>query len=306
MNHFVNLLIQEMNGIVHMAMPILIIAYVIPSAIANPYSSLIIAMIIAAWRVFLIYQQAKNEAVILKFEPTGEIRAELEELVRSCGMNPAAINLRYRFVNDMVAVTTFNLIGIDHMVWYGLENDPQAMEAQEIIQRIMAFSLTPEQIENLTKIKQFLSPAAQRFIFRHELGHVYYQYTYKKLISVGLIITLFAYAGIRLGYSLYPTLGVFAILVAIVAAGVLDIALSYVSNYFFKTWAEKYADEFAARYSNAEEILAAADFFERYQEIIDTARKPWGIVAKLPNSLLAGYPETPVRVAYLRGIAATK
>ena len=306
MNHFVNFLVQEMKGIARISMPILIIAYVAPNTIANPYSSLLIAMIIAAWRVFLMYQQAKNEAVILKFEPTGDIRAELDELVSSCGMNPATINLRYRFVNDMVAVTTFNLIGIDHMVWHGLENDSQAVQAKNIIEQVIMFNWTQEQRDNLAKIKQFLSPAAQRFIFRHELGHIYYQYTYKKLISVGLIITLFAYAGIRLAYNLYPMLGMLAILVAIVAAGVLDIALSYVSNYFFKTWAERYADEFAARYSNAEEILAAADFFERYQEIIDSTRKPLGMLAKLPNSLLAGYPETPIRVAYLRDIAAAK
>lgn len=306
MNLFINFLVQEYIGIMHLAFPILVLGYLAPETIINPYASLAIAGRLGLWRTFLAYQQAKNEAHVLQFHPSGHIKTELEALIESCNMDPKTIQLRYRYADDMVATTSLNLIGIDHMVWHGLDEDPEAVKAKQVIEQFIAPHWTPEQREKLSKIKQFLSPAAQRFIFRHELAHIHYQYTYKKLASVALIITLFTYASIRLGWYLYPQWGGAATIVALLAAGIIDIGLSYISNYFFKTWSEIQADHFAVHYSNSEEIIAAAEFFERYQEIIDASSKGLGILAYLPASLRAGYPESSVRGAYLRKFAATK
>jgi hypothetical protein len=116
----------------------------------------------------------------------------------------------------------------------------------------------------------------------------------------GLIGLFAAYSGISIGMMLMPYNGFVALLCGMFAGGTADLLFTYISNALFTAREEKQADLFAAKHSSKEEILAAADFFEKHQMIVDQAKRNAGILGKIPSVILNGHHDGFARAAILR------
>ena len=97
-----------------------------------------------------------------------------------------------------------------------------------------------------------------------------------------------------------------ALFIGMIVGGMSDIVLTYASNIFFKLREEKKADIFAAEQSSAEEIEAAAQFFEQHLKLVDTYKEPNSLFAYLPSSVLTGHPDGTNRASYLRDLGNKK
>ena len=120
---------------------------------------------------------------------------------------------------------------------------------------------------------------------------------------MGITASLMAYIGILTAIACYPLLGVFALPIGMLSAMLSDVVLSYLSNVLFKYLEEKRADQFAAQHSNATDIFAAADFFEKHQEIINATIEHTTFFTHLPSLILSGHPNGYARGAHLRKLA---
>jgi len=146
-----------------------------------------------------------------------------------------------------------------------------------------------------------ITPAAQRFIFRHELGHTSRSYSKKALASLFAIATLATGAGMTTIYSLISKYGGFLALLAGLGVGMtVDTVLGYLNNAFFKAREERKADEFAMQFSTPEEIEAAADFFDAYELGAQKLRTQSYLLSYLPIAATTGHPSAQERTQYLR------
>ncbi len=296
------LLRQQALGIVNLSLPILAIAYFYSDFIQSAYGAIICSLFIGFYLFYLNWKNALNQIKALPFIPTGAHKELLEKVIRSCGIHTDTVQLRYGYTYESIAMAINNAIIIDPLVCSAFEDDPEAIKVKNIVE-IQIFPTTPQaQKQRINAIRQALSPDAQLFIFKHELGHVYYNYSYKKMVLISLIGTISAYVGITTSVTLLMILDGFAILAGLLAAAITDLLLSYSSNYFFKAYEEKKADIFAASHSTRQEIAAAADFFEVHQDILN-AHKEQTLVAKIPGVILSGHPDGKTRANYLRKLS---
>lgn len=210
------------------------------------------------------------------------------------------------FSNEMIACTTFNTIMLDPLFWSEAQDDTQMQKAKEVVETYIVPTLSEESKTRINLINEKLSIPAKRFIFKHELAHVANSYSVKKLLLTAALTTIVAFISIKLSILSYGYLGKFAALVGIVCAAILDLIFTYASNIIFKACEEKNADIFAAKFSDAQEIKEAADFFENYQTISDENNKSTGIIAKLPIIVLSGHYDGKSRAKYLRKFDAVR
>ena len=296
---------QQAIGITRITIPILFLTWAVPGILYTTWGKLCCAAAAALFICYRVFFITKNQADVLRFVPTGNYKEELEKAVTVCGLEPNAIRIRYGYTNEAIALTMFNTISLDPLLWQSIEHDPEALKAKEVLE-LYVRSIPEAQKNRLTTIRTLLSADAQKFIFKHELAHVYYNFSYKKImvmVGVGFIAIL---AGIMMAMHWLPLLGSGAVIIGMVVGGIIDLVLTYASNYFFKAYQERMADLFAAHYSAAQEIEAAAEFFEKHQELLDVRQPELGILAKIPSVILIGYPHGKTRAVYLRNLAAKK
>ncbi|MDP3889296.1 MAG: M48 family metalloprotease [bacterium] len=299
-------LITQFKGVVIVSIPLIILAILKPE-VFNYYSAIVIcSLAMGCYITYLNYITTKQQADVLLFVPSGECKAAFDQEINRCTLSPDAIRLRYGYCDDMIAQTIFNTVKVDPRMWKDIDADPKVAEVVQIIKNHIMPGV-PEDKKNLhDKIAVALTAPAQRFIFRHELGHVYNKSVIKRLGVIALVGTLAAFIGIA-GATLFlgSLPGFFVVLIGMFFGGCADLFLSHGSKAIFNYHDEKRADLFAVRHSSAEEILAAAQFFENYQTYADDyKRESMGLLANIPQAILSGHPDGKVRASYLRKLAS--
>lgn len=301
------ILSQELIGVIRLAIPIILVFQLYPGLTSNIPVQLACACAIGAYIYYLSYSSTKKQDAGLLYSPSGEHKQQIEQYIAACKIDPKDIQIKYAYVGEGTALNMFNTVVLDPTLCSTIKDDPEAAKVQGIFDNAISPTLPEKQKERLTKIKESLSPKAQAFIFKHELGHAFHNYTHKKLILMGIIASVATYSGILAGVMTMKALGgIAAIGIGMLTGGFVDLLLSYSSNVFFKVQEEKKADFFAARYSSCEEINAAAHFFEQHKIIMEQNEAFPGLLGKLPTTVLSGHPDGTTRVQYLRKIATKK
>lgn len=300
MRTIIAVLKQQIIGIIHFAIPLLVAAYFYPPLVFRMDLRILCAIALGIYLAYVHYTNTKKVISQLQFVPTGDYKQQLEQWITDADMDPEKIQLRYGYCNESLAMTMFNTIVIDPMIYTLFEQDPTAQQAKQVIQTYIVPTQSEELKRKISQLKEIMSPQAQQFVFTHELGHVYDHYSIKKIAIIGIIGALTAYIGISTAVSLYPLIGASAVLCAVIIGGLVDLLLSYLSNVLFKLPEEKNADLFAATYNTTDTSAAGADFFEKHQEIIDQHKQYEGLLAQLPSVIASGHPSGKTRAHYLR------
>lgn len=250
------------------------------------------------------YRQVKNLTAALKYSPSGDYKKEFEKNIIQCRMDPERVALRYGYSNEMIATAMLGTVNLDPLLWNTIENDPEAQTVKDILKVHVFPTLSEIQKQRIARTQEILSPGAQRFIFKHELAHVHYNYSIKKLCVLGTIGILSTWLAISVSVLLLPVQSLLALLGGLFVGGVSDLLLTYCSNVLFTSREEKNADLFAAQHSNVEDIEAAAQFFEKLQQIRDATQEVDNLFAKLPSLVATGHYHGKVRACYLRAFLA--
>lgn len=302
------MIMQQIIGIISLAFPATIGYQLFPQHLLKPYGIVVYALLVGFYIVYCNYHQAQNLKKVLIYAPTGAVKEQLEQEITRCGMQPTDISLRYSYLNDNIATSTMNTICIDPMVWKEIEADSEVALVNNIIERQVLPNVPAPMKAMRTHITETLSPAVQRFIFRHELGHTYHAYTPRILVSLFGIGCAMSALGMYTASLLMPVYGAgIALIGGMAVSGVSDIILGYFfNNALIKVHLEKQADHFAMQFSSKEELEAAANFFEHYEIAAHTYRATLGgLAAYLPTTAVTGHPTMAERVAYLRKAANT-
>jgi len=293
---------QQITGVIHLSIPVIILFYVNPALLQNPLGPIICSLVLGLYVWFLNYQQHKASIMRLVYVPSGAHKELFESWIRSCGVDVARIQLRYAYTAEQCTMTMGNTIIIDPICCSVCDGDATIVPVKSIFHQIIEPSLSENTKKRLAAYKEFLTPEAQAFLFKHEVGHVVHRFAAKKLCLIFLSGVMAAYVGIEVAKLVLVFNGFLAILLGMIVGGVLDLLLTYATNLFFKYCAEKNADIFAARYCSTDEIIAAAQFFAKIQEINETFKDPQNFLNRLPSAL-KGYPEGKTRAAYLLKLA---
>lgn len=290
---------QQIVGTLNLAIPILALAWLYPSLFQHIWGIVGCSVVMGLYILYLNYKATKNYVAVLTYIPSGAHKEDFEESIRACNVDPQTIHLRYGYTNEQIAIVAFTTIVIDPLLWQGITEDPVALQVKNILD-VHTVPLLPEaQKTRIAMVHDLFSVPAQRFIFKHELGHIFHKYSPKKLAVIGLIGACATYAGVSTAVAL-QSFGVLAIPLGIFVGGLTDLLLSYTSNVVFKLYEEKRADRFAVRYSTQEEIEAAADFFERHHEVFMTHQGPQNLLTKLPSIIASGHLSGKARADYIR------
>lgn len=290
---------QEFTGILNLSIPIIFASYFYPQYLCTVWGILLCSLIIGAYLAYLSYKATSATKNSLLFEPTGAQKKLFEADIIRCGLKSEDVALRYAYTDDAIALTMFNTIALDPMLWSGID-DPEFIKAHDVVAQHVLPGVPENKKQFHAKIKKILSQDAQKFIFRHELAHVFHNFSNKRIALNGLIGFIFTSSALTAAYAMLPSLGGWlALVVGIIVAACVDLSLTYASNYFFKSVAEKNADLFAVQFSSKEEIQAAADFFSGYELAAQEYRKTIGLATTLPV-FITGYIDGISRAKYLR------
>jgi len=299
--------LNTLNGWVQLSLPFIVLYFYCPQFILSFNGAIFCSFLIGLKLAFIVYQQGKNMIKGLQFTPTGKFKKYFDKQIKEVGLNPENISLRYAYCDTNIALTAFNTIIIDQMIWSGFDEDPVFIEAQQVVKKHLqpTFSIQSKKLHK--EIKAALTPHAQKFIFKHELGHVVDKYSWKKVILnafIGFTATFVSFSIIQNFITVYDNLLV--LFLAIIVAAFIDLSSSYLSNGLFKVSEEQNADIFAVKYSSKKEIIAAADFFEQYEKHAKEYRKSIGSMADYSTRFLMGYVPSEERVQSLKKAAEAK
>jgi hypothetical protein len=296
---------QELIGIINLSLPFAFACYFFPSYAFSFWGIMLYACAIGAYLAYTTYNKTQLIIKSLMYEPTGIDKDLFDAEIVRCGLQSSPIIIRYAYTDDAVAMTMSKVIVIDPMLWSGI-NDPVFLKAKTIIETHVLPGVPQEKKAFHAKIEEALTPDAQKFIFRHELGHIAAQFTIKRIMLTQITGMLFTTFGLYSAYWIMPTFGALgAYATGIIIAACVDLAFSYGVNQFFKARSEKNADLFAARFSSPEEINAAADFFVHYETAAQEYRKTINDIIH-PPVFLTGYIDGITRANYLRILAMGK
>lgn len=296
---------QELLGIFNICIPILCAAYFFPASVLNVWGILFWACAVGAYLFYKNFQSTTSGKNSLLFAPTGAQRELLFHEAERCGVRADGVDFRYAYCDDAIGLTMFDTIVLDPMVWKGID-DPEFEKARNVVIQQVIPAIPENKKQFHARINEALTSDAQQFIFRHELAHVFYNFSNKRIVINGVIGFLFTVAAFAAAHVVLPILGNGgAIVVGILVAGSVDLLLSYGTNYFFKAAAEKNADLFAVKYSTSQEIKAAADFFDAYERAAQEYRKSIGFPVH-PPVFLVGYIDGVMRAKYLHVLAESK
>jgi len=297
---------QQIIAANRLALPLIITYVFYPTLFDTQLGIITSSLALGVYMYWLSRRELYSLINSLKFSPTLTHKQMLDELITSCNVQPETVVIRYAYTSEMLAMAAGTTIVLDPVICSTITDDPEAKKVLEIYTSLVEPTLSSLQKQRLHGFTQALSTAAQRFIFKHELGHVVRNYSQKKLILVGCLSALSAYAGITAAMLIIHISGLYAALVGISVGFTADILLTYLSNATFKYYEEKQADLFAARFSSAQDIRAAADFFAQHQDILNTHTevKKWAVT--IPSIIASGHPDGKARAIYLRKLASSK
>ncbi|MCX5923847.1 MAG: M48 family metalloprotease [Candidatus Dependentiae bacterium] len=303
----INMIKQQIIGIAPLSICAISFFYFFPAMLDHFYGPIIVALFLgwSIWRIHFNNHKTFQKALL--YAPTDTHKEKFEALIRSCNIDPSIINLRYAYTAEQTAMTVSNMIIIDPVMCSLCDEDSNSQIVKDVFTQHIEPKITLTQKTRLSEYKKFLTPQAQCFIFKHELGHVMDNYSAKKLGTVFLSVVITTYASIIAAKSLligYPVS--IAIVAGMLVFALLDNMLPFLSNVLFKMPAEKRADYFAVKYSSADDIRAAADFFKKHQEIINENPERGNFLTKLPSVLTSGHPDGKTRWAYLLKLADQK
>jgi len=292
-----SLISQEIIGIIQLSIPIIILYSIVPKRFFN-YLIIPCSLAMGIFFIFSNYQLTRNTINSLTLIPSGSCMNSFENEVTRCGLNSKNIHLYYRHNGDSIARTGFNTVIIDPMIWKNTEDDPQIPAIKKHLNEV----LPNPTLSMLNKIKNMFSLKAQNFFLRHELGHIFHNFSNKYIISLGAIGFLETLGALTIATTAIPVLGgIGAISIGILTGCILDLSLTYLNNVFFKAQEELRADAFAAKFSSQEEIEEVANFFEKYEELFtNDYDEKMGLLAYLSKTIFTGYPSTPARIQHLR------
>ena len=295
---------RQLIGIWRLSLPLIALYFLFPAFLFSFSGIVLCSLAIGLYVAYLTLNSTRNMSAGLKFSPTGVYKDMFTEDAILCGFRPIDVRLRYAYADDGIGMCMFNTIVVDPMVWLGVDDDPQVIEVKKIIVTQVLPSVQENKKIMHAKIKEIISPEALRFIFRHELGHVFYNYSYKNILLKLIIGAITAATGLTSAMFILKLFNPLAgLLFGIVVAAFVDLFITYLSNWFFKLYQEKKADVFAAKFSSNEEIEAAALFFEQYGEIAREYRDTLGgINLVLPTVILIGYLDGSDRARFLRSL----
>lgn len=291
---------QQILGIINLSMPLIVLYQFYPDAITSLYGVSFCALAIGLYVYYLNVQQAKNLITSLKYSPSEPVKEEWMRLVDSCGMKEEEVSLRYAYTQENTAMAVYQTLVIDPVVWSLSERDLEAQKVKDIFHKFIEPGLFEVQKTRVSGVREILTEKAQRFVFRHELGHIKANFSRNKLLLMLGNGIVFSLCGLMTARFLLPFNGIVAIGVGMVVAGMVDLVVTYATNYFFKVKQEREADFFAARYSTKEEVEAAALFFEKHQEILDAYKDANTFLNRFPSTFTTGHPNGHTRAAYLR------
>lgn len=292
---------QQLIGILHLSLIAVIACSILPTTfLFSVLGKLFVALLIGAYVFYLNWKQVHGMVRSLLYAPTHPWKAHYEQLIRGCGIDPATVMVRYAYTNESTALAADRTIILDPVIF--TIQDPEAAKVLNVFEQHIKPTLKAAQIERLSASRTAMTPAAEQFIFRHELGHIVRHITPKRLISNLVTSAAAAYtalAGALAVTHIHPWL---AIVVGIAIGFVTDLVYTMLANVTWRLYEEKAADKFAARYSSRAEISAAATFFAKHQEILDHYSEP-NIMARLPSELKTGHPNGKTRANYLLNLA---
>lgn len=279
----------------------LVLGYVLyPAYLASFWGVATASLMVGAYLMFITYQRTKKQADQLIYAPSGQHKQSFEDEIKKCGLSPDRVSVRYSYADDSVALTMLNTVAVDHMLWKNIDDDAEAVKAKNVIETHIVPTLPASKKVLHGRINESLSCEAQRFIFKHELGHVFYNYSNKYIVLVGVIGTIAVGSALTVASLVFATLGgVAAVALGMAVGGTTDLLLTYASNVFFKMREEQKADSFAARYSTPDDIEAAAKFFAAYELHAQEYRESIGLPKELPT-FLSGYVDGQRRAQSLR------
>lgn len=299
---------QQIVGAINLSLPFIFLYHVAPHYALSLEGMMLYCFAVGIYIGYTTYVSTKNQLKALLFSPTGAYEQKFNDEIIRCGFDSKKVLVRYAYTDDAIAMTLFNTIVVDQMLWDTIQEDPEALKARDVIEKHILPSIPENKKEMHQAIKNNLTPHVQNFIFRHELAHVLYNYSYKRVLIVSLMGAAATGVALALAFKLNPLLGgLSTLLIAICAGAIADLLFAYATNFFFKAYEEKRADIFATRFSSKEEIEAAADFFEHYELAARKYRETIGsIMFRLPTTIVNGYVDGLSRARYLREIACLK
>ena len=297
---------KQIEGVINLSLPIIILYNIHPIFIMSLPGKLLCSASIGAYLYFIHSTQLQNLQSSLQFSPTDHHKQEFEYLIAQCNVDPNAVIVKYAYIPEGIAMTAGKTVIIDPVIWHGIDDDPQAIKVKEIFTTHFEKNLTPDQTAQIAEFHQILTPESQRFIFKHELGHVVQNFSAKKLFLIFCLGFLATYSGITGAVLTLKIHGFLAIFVGMLVGGCMDLFLTYGSNVAWKLQEEKAADRFAVEHSNAHDVQAAALFFENHQHIIDRYKQSGNFIANLPSVILSGHQHGAARSAYLLKLLAKK
>jgi hypothetical protein len=300
-------LLQQISGVVNLSIPLILIYHFSPDFLLSYLGIILCSLAIGAYVASVAYFKSKNEMKSLTFAPSPDQTALFNKSIIACGLDPKTVDLRYAYAGDGIAITLFNTIVIDPMLWKDID-DPEFYKTREIIEKHVLPAVDEHKKKLHAQIDTILTSGVQEFVFKHELGHIVRQFSIRRIVMLGCIAALATSAALWAIWRTIAALGGFkAFFVGFIVGTCTDLLLSYASNVFFKAQEEKKADLFACTFSSREQIEKAADFFEQYEGYAQKYRDALsGIHTMVPSMILSGYIDGKSRARYLRDIAQDK
>jgi hypothetical protein len=304
----VSLLSRQLFATLNLSLMILCVYFAAPAFALSTIGIAFCALGMGLYIALTTYRSSWNVERRLQFVPSEKYKKMFEEQIEQVGLQPSQVSLRYAYNDDGVGLTLFNTVMVDPMLWKGIEDDPAFLNAQQVINMQIIPALPEEKKKLHAQLNALLTQPVQRFIFKHELGHVADQFSYKKIALIGCIgFVSTANALFFTQATINHFNGWMVFVGAVIIAMFTDLFLSYSSNIFFKARKEKAADFFAAKTCSKEEIEAAADFFEGYEVSAQEFRKSSGeTFTDSAPMFFRGYIDGKNRAHYLREIAQSK
>ena len=240
------------------------------------------------------------------FAPSKEHKAWFDQELCRMGVDPEKIAIRYIFTGGMLASTYEGIIVIDPLTWN--TDDIICKNARTFyVSALHGSGKWNQQIDAFfEKIRQVSTPESQRFIFRHEVGHLVAGDVKKRIIAGSLLAISNCYLSMSFAHYVTdsPVKRNMITIASILSTSLLFNALY---NNIFIALQENNADIFAAQYSTKEEILAAADFFEAHGKALDELQHAQGtwFSSKRFGKLVSGHMRGEERAQFLRKFAHT-
>lgn len=299
LNHW---FIRQIIGTLNLACPFILLYKFMPHFALTAYGIVFYSSLVGLYLIYINYNSAKKQLKTLLYRPSGSYREEFNSEIERCGLDHRNVSLRYAYTGDNVAMTIFNGIILDPLVWKNLE-DPERIKASDVVEKYIIPTIAPDKLELLSNIQNKITTGAQKFIFRHELGHVFYNYSYKKILLSSLIGVFVTAVALVVAHQIMPRFdATYTFVICLALSCLLDLILGFlVVNLFFKTNVEYQADLFAAKFSNSQETEEAACYFENYEKAAQVYRNNTNSFLKfIPTTILTGYIDGVRRAQYLR------